>query len=321
MNNSNNVSSFFTRHKIGHVFESQPSSIQEALELSGLNWVAEKRKVYDGDREQIRGCYAIQKQSETSKETLGIVGEKYSILQNIEAFSVFEGLFNEGSLSYEVAGQVGAGRKVWILARVHGQNSFATDKDEVGKYVVLSNSHDGSSTVKIYVSPFRFVCSNALARSYRESGKTNDGFSICHTKNVLKRIQQARDSLGVIKQEYENLERKWAKMAELKLPKETIFSYVKSVFPDAEDAKNTKRKQVLRTCIHQNLQSGRGSDLGLQDTLWGAYNAITEYVTHEMSNRKGATPDKHFDSLVFGQRQSILSKAMFEAENILKNSE
>jgi phage/plasmid-like protein (TIGR03299 family) len=320
MTTINNLSSFFYRHNIGHVFETQPSSIQEALELSGLNWVAEKRKVYDVDGEQILGCYAIQKQSETSKQTLGIVGQKYSILQNIEAFSVFEGLFNEGSLSYEVAGQTGEGRRVWILARLRGENSPVTDKDEVGKYVVLSNSHDGSSTVKIYISPFRFVCSNALARSYYESGKTNDGFSISHTKNVLKRIEQARDSLGAIKREYENLERKWAKMAELKLPKETIFSYVKSVFPDAEDAKNTKRKQILRTHIHHNLQSGRGSDLGLQNTLWGAYNAITEYVTHEMSNRKGATSDKHFDSLIFGQRQSILSKAMLEAENILKNS-
>ena len=59
-----------------------------------------------------------------------------------------------------------------------------------------------------------------------------------------------------------------------------------------------------------------GSDLrGCQGTAWSAYQAITEYISHESGRAKDRTDSarRRFESLYWGQASTTIAKAHQEA--------
>jgi hypothetical protein len=99
-------------HGLGAVLEEPPATVAEAIEASGLGWsVAKERIAVDrGDApgddwllpccEQIPGYYATVRQD--TREVLGVVGERYRIVQNHEAFAFIDQLLGS-SIHFETA--------------------------------------------------------------------------------------------------------------------------------------------------------------------------------------------------------------------------
>ena len=80
-------------------------------------------------------------------------------MQNEEAFQFTDDLLGDG-VTYETSGSLQGGKKVWMLARLPRKNLIAGD--QVAPYLVIFNSHDGSSGVKVAMTPIRVVCQNTL---------------------------------------------------------------------------------------------------------------------------------------------------------------
>lgn len=309
-------------HSIGTVLDKPPTA-EEATKIANMGWKANKVKMFLADGSEVPDNFAIVRDSDNS--TLGVVGNRYTVLQNEEAFNFFDPLIASGVATYEAGGVLHKGRKVWILAKIAGDIEVGKD-DVVEKYVVLSNTHDGSGTVIAKVTPIRVVCQNTLSAALgqnRESsskkGSLTDTVTIRHTTKVGERTREASSLLKTINETYDKLGKVWQAMATFKMPATATNDYFMSVFPDGQSERSKKpglmRAELAGLLSNESLGQTLDTTNG---TLYGAYNAITARMEHYQSVRKGASPDKHLDSLWFGQRQQILNTAFGNAVDIMR---
>ena len=143
-------------HGLGTRVETAPTSI-DALVLAGLDWTVEQKNVYAEDGSLIPG-YKVNTRS-TDNAALGIVSDRYKVVQNEDAFQFTDDLLGVG-VTYETAGALQGGRKAWMLARM--PHRYIIAGDEIAPYLVVMNSHDGSSGIKVAMTPIRVVCQNTL---------------------------------------------------------------------------------------------------------------------------------------------------------------
>lgn len=307
-------------HKIGTVLSDHPETSAEAIKAAKLDWKVQLRNLFTAEGMQIPEFFAtIRDDPEHGQIPLGVVGKRYNPLQNVEAFEFFDNLVQDGIASYETAGSLREGRKVWILAKMNDDLSVGDD-DSIDKFVLLSNSHDGSSAVTVKVTPVRVVCNNTLSAALRTKASKNNEFSIRHTSSVKEKLEQAQKTMEAVNDAYDALGRVWSKMTEIELPIHERIAYIHDVFPEKEDAKNPKRLATLRAEVFSLFEKGAGMDLdSANGTLWGAYNAVTEHVTHSISSRKGSTLDTHVDNLWFGRLNTILDRAFQSATNMMED--
>ena len=184
-------------HGLGRIIMDAPAS-REALELAGLDWQVESRNIYSGTGAMIPGYRANVRS--TDDAVLGVVSDRYRIVQNEEAFQFTDDLLGEG-VTYETAGSLQGGRKVWMLARL--PRKYLIAGDQVVPYLVIFNSHDGSSGVKVAMTPIRVVCQNTLNLALNTAKRS---WTARHTENVLLRVQDARETLQLDSNKlYENI--------------------------------------------------------------------------------------------------------------------
>jgi len=104
-------------HGLGTKLDS-PATSAEAIEASGLNYTVEKHPLYLQDGSPVAHHFATVREDEN--QILGVVGSKYTILQNKDAFRFFDGIVGVKEAIYETAGALGKGEKVWLLAKLNG---------------------------------------------------------------------------------------------------------------------------------------------------------------------------------------------------------
>ncbi len=137
---ANVESMFYVRetpwHGLGTKVLTAPSS-NEALRLAGLNWQVLQEPIYTETEERIEGYKANVRDSD--RRVLGVVTDRYKVIQNEEAFSFTDELLGEG-VRYETAGSLLGGRKVWLLARL--PHEYIIGGERISPYLVFSNTHD-----------------------------------------------------------------------------------------------------------------------------------------------------------------------------------
>jgi phage/plasmid-like protein (TIGR03299 family) len=240
-------------------------------------------------------------------EVLGIVGNSYQPIQNRDAFAFFDNLVGSDEAIYETAGILGRGERIWILAKLPRHISVHR-KDFVNKYLLLSNSHDGTSQVRVKLTPIRVVCNNTLTAALRGSGEIN----IAHTQNAAEDMKQALSLLGLSNTLFEQLEVIFNRMALIKITDKQLLDYVKALVPDnGEEKENVKSEEIRKTFL-ELYESGQGADLS-RGSLWGAFNCVTEYVDHRM---EGAS-ESRLESVWFGRGEKMKLNAFQLAERMM----
>ncbi len=307
----------------------KPATAKEAIKAAGLDWEVEKRPLQmtgDGTAVPIDDRYAVvrsdlwrrrtNKNNSTPEEcpVFGIVGKGYTPLQNREAFSFFDDIVGKGAAIYHTAGALGQGERVWILAKLPDSIRVA-DEDITDKYLLLSNSHDGGSAVQVKFTPIRVVCENTLTMALR----TGTTVRVAHTKDVRQWLKEAERMLGLIHRRYEDLEKKFKAMSQVKMDSDRLGEYVSLVFPEAEvqEERAARRVQRERALAQHFFESGKGNQMkGVKGTLWAAYNGVTEYVDHRATG--GKDPSSRLESVWFGNGYLIKVRAFEIAENKLE---
>ena len=128
----------------------------------------------------------------------------------------------EGAAIYHTAGALGNGERVWMLAKLPDDIQVAVG-DISNKYLLLSNSHDGRSSVQIKFTPVRVVCNNTLVQALG-SGET---IRVSHTSDLRNRLDIARQNLRLINTRYTSIESTFRDMVRVKMDDTRLAAYLK----------------------------------------------------------------------------------------------
>jgi len=236
------------------------------------------------------------------------VGKEYTPLQNSQAFSFLDPIVGQDAAIYHTAGVLGQGERVWILAKLPGHIRVVGD-DITEKYLLLSNSHDGKSSVQIKFTPVRVVCQNTLTLAL------NDGaaYRVTHHADIHQKLKQAHEMLGIINSKFDGLEQSFQAMSRVKMNSNRIAEYLATVYPDSSEPD----KQVLverdRSWSEYFFDQGRGNRMpGVAGSLWAAFNGVTEWQDHRKSRQN---ENQRLSSGWFGETARIKSRAFGVAQD------
>lgn len=252
----------------------------DALTHGGLDYTVEKVGIQTVDGGTISDRYALRRTD--TKAVLGICAGMYRPLQNREAFAFFDGVFGKDKARYEVAGALGDGERVWMLAKLPGEFE-ALKGDSVNRFLLLTNGFDTNEPVRARFTPIRVVCQNTLTAAL---AGTKSEIRVQHIGNVQAKMEIAGKLLKAAGVYFDETAQHFRAFARRSMKAATLRNYVLDVIaPDRDtDAKFDDLHPVTRnrvTEVERIHETGLGHDIkGVRGTLWGAYNAVTEYVDH-----------------------------------------
>jgi len=296
-------------HGLG-VTLANPATAKEAIEAAQLDYKLELQPMYLKSERKVESRQAVVNKN-TGKE-IGIVGNRYKIIQNVDAFNFFDVLVGEGQAIYHTAGALGQGERIWISAKLPS-NIVVKQDDIVEKFLLLSNSHDGTSSLKMFFTPIRVVCQNTLNMAMKDA----KGVSIHHTGNTMSKIDIARKTLGIAIDYYSQFEGMIKQMDQFRMTEELTNDYfdrllkINDKTTDEVSTRAKHKKEELISLFH----SGKGNH---GETLWDAYNAVTEYVDyHKTIRNEEKNPTSRLKDQWFGEGATLKELAYSDALELI----
>ena len=259
-------------HGIGTVVEEAPTS-EDAIRIARLDWTVDQFPVFANGNE-IPGYFANVR-SDTN-EALGVVRNRYKIVQNTEAFDFVDGIVANKHLEcrYETAGSLFNGRRIFLLVKLPNKDLLG---DLVENYLFFTNSHDGSSALTAGITNVRVVCNNTLQMALEGASRI---WRCRHTTNIEGKKQQAKEALGMAVKYMEGMEKTAWQMASKKINEEAFFRKLFEVDAHKDDS---KEKMIERIHIIYNKKDDLQNFKG---TAWGMYNAVADFVSNTEPLRK-----------------------------------
>ena len=267
---------FYTRtapwHGLGtRVLEAPTSSA--ALSLAGLDWRVIQKPVLTEDGLFISGFKANVR--DRDNQVLGVVSDRYKVVQNEDAFAFTDELLGEG-VTYETAGSLQNGRRTWILAKL--PQRYIISGDEIDPYLVFMNSHDGTGAIKAAMTPIRVVCQNTLNQALSTARRS---WSTIHTGDIHGKLQDARNSFLYADRFMAALGMTIEELSRQKLSDRQVLEYIDALFPLPEDASEARKKNLGK--LKEDLKLRYFDAPDLQHVGKNAYrfvNAVSDFATH-----------------------------------------
>ena len=276
-------------HGLGKVLENAPTAEQAIIE-AGLDWQVNSKPLFH----QIEGVgdvkidnYVANVRSSDNK-VLGVVTDRYSIVQNSEAFQFVDSLLDEG-LTYESAGSLEGGKNIWLLGKMPKDNILG---DELEPYVCFNNRHDGQGSIRVCMTPVRVVCNNTLNLALNTAKRS---WATRHVGDLAAKLDEARYTLGMINEYVDALKVEAEKLAETPLSDNEVEAILNNIFLVKEDDSDLKKARVeqTKTTIYTCMLAP--DILKFRNTAYGAMMAITDFADHAEPLRKtAAMSDWHF---------------------------
>ena len=275
---------FYTRekpwHGLGTMVAEAPNS-KDALRLAGLNWKVLQEPVYTENEELIQGYKANVR--DTDRKVLGVVTDRYKVIQNEEAFAFTDTLLGEG-VRYETAGSLQEGRRVWMLARL--PREFIIGGERISPYMVFSNTHDGSGTVKTALTPIRVVCNNTLNLALRTAKRS---WSMIHTGDISGKIEEAKNTLLLADEYMTALGQEFEDLRKIKLSEKQVLDYIKILLPMEENYSLLQKRGVEKLRADMKMRYFDAPDLkDVGNNGYRFVNAVSDFATHSTPRRKTA---------------------------------
>ena len=297
---------FVPWHGLGTPVQEAPTSA-DAIRLAGLDWEVESRLVFTDEGLLIPNHKANVRS--TDKKVLGMVSDRYQIVQNKDAFDFTDALIGEGC-QYETAGSLFGGKKIWLLAKMPQQKIL---DDEVDPYLCFTNSHDGFGAIRAIVCPIRVVCNNTLNLAISRASRA---WSTKHVGNLEAKMEEARHTLQLANDYMTELNAVAEQLANTKVTDEKVAEILDELFP-VNDTDSDRRKQNIKEVRDQFMVCMFAPDiLKFKGTAWGVVNAASDFATHISPKRATATyAENNFNRVLDGHViiDTVLSKLMAKA--------
>jgi len=265
-------------HGLGTEVQEAPDS-REALRLAGLDWSVVQEPIYTGRKELVEGYKANIRDSD--RKPLGVVTDRYRVIQNREAFAFTDSLLGEG-VRYETAGSLLGGRKVWMLARM--PHEYIISGERISPYLLFSNTHDGSGAVRVALTPIRVVCSNTLNLALATAKRS---WSMIHTGDIRSRMKEAEDTLFLAEQYMDSLGKEFEALRKKKLSDRQVMEYIEILLPMEDGSTPQQEKNIRRMREDMKMRYFDAPDLqGVGKNAYRFINAASDFATHAQPLRK-----------------------------------
>lgn len=300
-------------HGFGTVVSEAQTSV-DALRIAGLDWTVALTDLAaimpDGSHQPIDTHRATMRTD--TGAALGAVGLRYQPLQNRDAFAWMDEVVGESLAIWETCGSLRGGRDVWMLAKLPG-NLEVCDRDVLDKYVLITNNHAGTGAVRLFPTSVRVVCANTLrlAISEVDTNKSDAGLplglKLFHTAGSLgKRVQKARELLGVIGKSHDEFAQAARSMLAKSLNTQQVSDYFGGLVENRSD--RNRGKVLTQLWDRFALPTNEG---GYKSNVWTAYNAASEWADHELrvTGKGEKRMERKFRSCLFGSAHSFKERA------------
>ena len=281
---ANVESMFYVRetpwHGLGTKVLEAPAS-KDALQLAGLNWRVMQEPIYTAMEELVDGYKANVRDSD--RKVLGVVTDRYRVIQNDEAFAFTDGLLGEG-VKYETAGSLQGGRKVWLLA--HMPHEYIISGERIIPYLLFSNTHDGSGAIKVALTPIRVVCQNTLNLALAGAKRS---WSMIHTGDIKEKMQEAKDTLFLAENYMDELGKEFEALRMKKLTDKQVMEYIEILLPIEDGSTPQQEKNMKRLREDMKIRYFDAPDLqGVGKNAYRFVNAVSDFATHAEPLRRTA---------------------------------
>jgi phage/plasmid-like protein (TIGR03299 family) len=302
------------------------TSAEDMIRAANLDWVMFTQPA-SGAVQDAKGLWSRRRLMrepvgpEREPVEFGLVGKRYVVVQNRDAFKFFDPLLDTGVATLESAGALHQGQVVWIQARVTKAYEIEVG-DEVRPFVLLSTRHDGEGAVTVRFSLTRVVCQNTLNVATKEA---KAAYSIPHTGRPAERLRDAGVKVltKLIDETMDRATRIFDSMRQHSMDSDTIRQFMESIYepPKPRDgAATTTRRVSIWDRVEERVKAqASGADSAGGETLWGLYNAIT-FIEDDMAReagRDGGDMSIALDRIWFGTAAERKLKAFNAAAKLV----
>lgn len=303
-------------HGLGKIVN-QAMTSEQAIKLANMDYTVKKGNIQYYDEEgmpvQVDGVYANYR--EDNGAFLGLVKSRYEIVQNVDAFGFFDAIIDSGEAIFHTAGVLGNGERIFVLAKL--PEDFLIGGEAIQKYILLTNSHDGNSSVIAGMTNIRVVCNNTLQAAMK--GLTNK-VSIGHVSGAKERLQQAHKVMGLASTYNQEVQEIFNRMADKKMTEGEYREFFESVFTpeykqeQEEKTISTKLANMIDATTKFALTHNTQTTDESKGTLWGAYNAVSGYYNYI---KTFDSAEAKFNSQFFGTANTKMIKSFSKAVELL----
>ncbi len=282
-------------HGLGTIVKEAPTSA-DALRLAQLDWDVMPEPIFLKDGTELQETVANIRSSDHS--VLGVVSDHYKIVQNREAFAFVDDLLEE-KVTFESAGALNHGKRIWLLAHLPKQKILG---DDIVPYLVFTNSHDGSQAITAALTPTRVVCQNTLTLALRTAKRS---WSIRHMGDMEGKKKDAAITLGLAAKYMSEMNVTAEEYQQKKITKKMLNEIIDMVFPidEKEDSDRVKNNVSELRNQFMNIYSEAKDIKKFEGTAWGVYNAFGDFASHIKPLRETKTyREKLFTSFIDGNK-------------------
>ncbi len=259
-----------------------------------------------------------------TNEVFGLVGSRYTVVQNVDCFDFFDSIIGEGHAKFETAGALGKGERIFITAKLPSNIRMNGKDDIIEQYLLLTTSHDGSTPIQAMFTNVRVVCNNTLNMALKD----------CSNKVVIKHTKSAKDKLDnamklmklhrIYSDQYQEV---ISRLAKVNVDLNKFTNFVTGLYLNANELllleKNSyniktvneissnKKNKIDETIAYIN--NGVGQDVHRGTALW-LYNGLTSYINNGM--KYDSQEDKYL-SITEGSSFKLSQKAFDLATSLM----
>ena len=272
-------------HGLGTILADEVTTSEMLAAAHLANWNVRLEDIVLPGRSH-RDFFAVTRTSpfDGQADVLGVVGERYKVVQNEELFSFADNLLDGGR--WETAGSIKNGTVVFGSLALDRETVLDPSgvSDKINSYMLVHTSHDGSLSVQASITPVRVVCQNTLNMAL--SG-VKQSYKIRHTQTVQGKVSAAREALGIAHKYLDAFDVEAQELFAQSITDKQFFDIITTVYPKPEaDTKGSMTKWENKIDTLNDIYSGPTS-VGIKGTAWGAYNTLTERLDWYRNPRGG----------------------------------
>jgi phage/plasmid-like protein (TIGR03299 family) len=303
-------------HGLGRKVDEALTS-EDAIKMSGLDWTVHPVPLYTHRTEKVKGqemeyAYEVENYKanvrSSDNSVLGVVTDRYRIVQNAQAFAFTDALIEEGVV-YETAGSLRDGKIVWLLAKMPEVKIL---KDKTVPYLVFTNSHDGSGAVKAALTPIRVVCQNTLNFALAGAQRT---WSMRHVGDIDYKLSEAKRTLELADTYMKKFNKVAEEFSQIKVSDKQVREILNQVIPMpvTESSKNKTATKAVREIVNVqkmhdaffNAYNNVTNIKQFKGTAWGVINAFSDFATHTRPLRVTSVSKERMFEKVIGGHETI----------------